>query len=56
MVNPQGAPQPESSRPALMQTQLSWPLVGAFPPPPGPSLPPPSGGPPALFLMPPSSS
>ena len=45
MINPQGAPRPESSRLALVQTQLSWPPVGAFPLPPGPSLPPPSSGP-----------
>ena len=47
MVNPQGAPQPGSSRPVLVQTRLSWPPVGAFPTPPGPSLLPPPGGPPA---------
>ena len=44
MINPQGAPWPESSCPALVQTRLSWPPVGAFPLPPRPSLRPPSSG------------
>ena len=36
MINPPGA---ESSRLALVQTQLSWPPVGAFPLPSRPPLP-----------------